>query len=168
MQTLASDREWVGGSLGILAMLHTWSRTLAYHPHAHLLVTAGGLTADSSAWLNPAHQRFLLPGYRLSAIFRAKMRHALTRAGLDREIDPTAWARQWTVHVQRIGSGAHAALYLSRYVYRVALTNQRLERFANGQVTFRYTHARTLQTRRLTLPVAAFLAGFLQHVLPRG
>jgi hypothetical protein len=167
VQTLADDRQWVGGTVGILAVLHTWSRTLDYHPHAHLLVTAGGLTSDE-AWITPAHARFLMPGYALSAIFRAKMRDALVRAGLDREGDPTVWKRAWTVHVESIGTGEHATLYLSRYVYRVALTNDRLERFEQGRVTFRYTHARTGETRRQTLPVDVFIDRFLQHVLPRG
>ena len=58
VQTLATDRRWVGGTLGTLAVLHTWSRTLEYHPHAHLLVTAGGLSSDGSAWITPAHPRF--------------------------------------------------------------------------------------------------------------
>jgi len=165
---LSKDRTWVGGTPGILAVLHTWSRTLEYHPHAHLLVTAGGLSEDGSAWLKPAHPRFLLPGYMLSHIFRAKMRHALARSGLDGEVDPSVWERRWTVHVQQIGTGEHAALYLSRYIYRVALTNHRLESFAHSRVTFRYTHARTHETRRVTLPVNVFIARFLQHVLPRG
>jgi hypothetical protein len=69
VQALAADRQWVGGTVGILAVLHTWSRTLEYHPHAHLLVTAGGLTADGS-WITPARQRFLLPGYALSDLSR--------------------------------------------------------------------------------------------------
>jgi hypothetical protein len=168
VQTLADDRTWVGGTLGILAVLHTWSRTLEYHPHAHLLVTAGGLTPDGRAWITPAHPRFLLPGYALSPIFRAKMRAALTHAGVDRDMDPTVWTRAWTVHVQQIGTGEHAMRYLSRYVYRVALDNHRLERFAQDRVTFRYTHARTHETRRVTLPAHTFIARFLQHVLPRG
>ena len=167
VQMLADDPTWVGGTLGIMAVLHTWSRTLEYHPHAHLLVTAGGLTPDGSAWVKPAHSRFLVPGYALSEIFRAKMRDAVARADCNREIDPTVWTRAWTVHIQQIGSGAQAARYLSRYVYHVALTNHRLERFAHGRVTFRYTHARTQETRRLTLPADTFLARFLQHVLPR-
>lgn len=50
----------------------------------------------------------------------------------------------------------------------VALTSHRLERFQHGRVTFRYTHARTRETRHLTLPVDSFIARFLQHVLPRG
>jgi hypothetical protein len=81
------------------------------------------------------------------------MRDALARAGLHRQLDAIVWKRAWTVHIQPIGRGEHAALYLSRYVYRVALTNQRLERFEHGRVTFRYTHARTHETRRMTLPV---------------
>ena len=168
VQTLADDRAWVGATLGILAVLHTWSRTLDYHPHAHLLVTAGGLSADGTAWIKPAHPRFLMPGYMLSEIFRAKLRAALVRAGLGRALDPTLWQHAWTVHVQQIGRGQHALSYLSRYVYRVALTNPALERFEHAQVTFRYIHARTHQTRRLTLPVQTFIARFLQHVLPPG
>jgi hypothetical protein len=168
VQALATDPQWIGGTVGILAVLHTWSRTLEYHPHAHLLVTAGGLTPDGTQWIKPAHARFLRPGYALSSVFRAKMRDALARAGLQEFIDPRVWQRRWTVHVQQIGNGQHATLYLSRYIYRVALTNHRLERFTNNQVTFSYTHARTGQSRRVTLPAERFLARFLQHVLPRG
>ena len=167
VQALAADRTWVGGTPGILAVLHTWSRTLGYHPHAHLLVTAGGLTPDGT-WVRPAHPRFLVPGYMLSEVFRAKLRHALTRAGLAHAVDPMGWQQRWTVHVQQIGRGDHAVRYLARYVYRVAVTNERLQRTADGQVTLRYLHARTHETRSLTLPVAAFLARFLHHVLPRG
>ena len=90
------------------------------------------------------------------------------------DVDPSIWQQKWTVHVKAIGTGEHAALYLSRYVYHVALTNHRIERFepgepgTQGRVTFRYQHARTGETRRVTLPVDAFIARFLQHVLPRG
>jgi putative transposase len=149
-------------------VLHTWPRTLDYHPHVHLLVTAGGLTPDGTAWIRPAHPRFLLPGYVLSSIFRAKMRDALARAGIGTGLDAGVWHRRWTVHVERIGTGERATLYLSRYVYRVALTNGRLERYADGRVTFQYAHARTHTTRSLTVPVDDFLTRFLHHVLPRG
>src|SRR4029077_18099995 len=64
--------------------------------------------------------------------------------------------------------GEHAAEYLSRYVHRVAITNDRIEAFDHGRVTFRYVSSRTHETRRLTLPVHAFIARFLQHVLPKG
>jgi hypothetical protein len=168
VQTLAADRQWVGGTVGILAVLHTWSRTMEYHPHAHLLVTAGALASDGLSWVKPAHARFLMPGYALSQLFRARLRDALARAGLLDAIDPRVWRRRWTVHVQQIGSGEHATLYLSRYVYRVALTNERIDRWTDGRVTFHYTHAQSGANRRVTLSVNRFLDRFLQHVLPRG
>ena len=82
LQHLADDPKWVGAKLGILAVLHTWSRDLSYHPHVHLLATAGGLTDQGEAWRKPAHSRFLVPGYALSTIFRAKVRDALDRENL--------------------------------------------------------------------------------------
>lgn len=168
VQTLAADRRWIGGTVGILAVLHTWTRTMEYHPHAHLLVTAGGFAPDGQTWIKPAHARFLLPGYALSQLFRAKMRAVLARAGLLAEIDPRIWQRRWTVHVAPIGNGHHATLYLSRYIYRVAITDQRIAHVTDDHVTFRYTHAATGEPRRVTLPVDTFLDRFLQHVLPRG
>src|SRR5687767_5383885 len=83
--TFARDPDWIGGTPAILAVLHTWSRTLDYHPHAHLLVSAGGLSHDGSAWMLPPHSRFLMPGYALSNVFRARMRAALVRANLAQE-----------------------------------------------------------------------------------
>lgn len=165
VQTLANDRQWVGGTPAILAVLHTGSRTLEYHPHSHLLVSAGGLSFDGAAWIKPAHPRFLLPGYMLSEIFRAKIRDALAKAGLD-DVDPTVWTRRWTVHVQQLGSGEHAPRSLSRSIYRVALSNHALERFEHGRVTCRFTPARSQERRRQTLPVDVFIGRFLQHVLP--
>jgi hypothetical protein len=168
LQHLADDPQWVGAKLGILAVLHTWSRDLSYHPHVHLLVTAGGLTEDGEAWRKPAHPRFLVPGYALSKIFRAKVRDALDRAGLLDQVDPAVFRKPWNVHLEHAGDGEHAAEYLSRYAHRVAITNDRIEAFDHDRVTFRYISSRTHETRRLTLPVHAFIARFLQHALPKG
>jgi hypothetical protein len=168
LQHLADDPKWVGAKLGILAVLHTWSRDLSYHPHVHLLATAGGLTDQGQAWRKPAHSRFLVPGYALSKIFRAKVRDALDREDLLPQVDPGVFRKSWNVHLEHAGNGQHAAEYLSRYAHRVALTNDRIEAFEHGRVTFRYIDSRTHQTRRLTLPVQAFIARFLQHVLPKG
>lgn len=167
LQHLADDPQWVGAKLGILAVLHTWSRDLSYHPHVHLLATAGGLT-QGDVWRKPAHPRFLVPGYALSKIFRAKVRDALDREDLLAQVDPAVFRTSWNVHLQHAGNGEHAAEYLSRYVHRVAITNDRIEAFEHGRVTFRYACSRTHQTRQLNLPVHAFIARFLQHVLPKG
>jgi len=49
----------MGGKPGIIASLHTWTKTLLLHPHIHCLVTGIGLS--SSGELKPAVKDFLLP-----------------------------------------------------------------------------------------------------------
>jgi len=36
------NRAYVGGELGITAVLHTWGQDLSFHPHIHCIVSGGG------------------------------------------------------------------------------------------------------------------------------
>lgn len=166
--TLAADPTHLGARPAILAVLHTWTQDVRYHPHVHVLMTGGGLAPDGSRWVPTPRPDFLFPGYVLSPVFRGKLRDALLRANLADHVAPGTWTREWVVHVQPAGSGQRVLEYLARYVFRIAITNRRLESFANGRVTFRYRDRRTGQLASRTLPAPTFLARFLQHVLPRG
>jgi hypothetical protein len=168
LQTLASDPRYVGGRLGGLAVLHTWTRALLYHPHVHLLVTAGGLSADGSHWIAARHPAYLVPVQALSVLFRAKLGAALKQAGLLAHVPPGVWDKGWVVHCQPAGRGDRVLDYLGRYVFRVAISNSRLEQVQDGAVTFRYRDNRTHALRRVTLSGVEFLQRFLQHVLPSG
>ena len=67
---MARDPRFVGGQIGMIGVLHTWGRNLAYHPHVHYyLVPAGGVAADEHAWI-AARDKFLFPVKALSKIFR--------------------------------------------------------------------------------------------------
>jgi hypothetical protein len=167
LQALAADPRYVGVPLGCVAVLHTWTRALLYHPHVHLLVTAGGLSADRTQWIAPKHPAFLVPVKALSVLVRAKMCAAVKRAGFLGEVSPTVWTTPWVVHAQPAGDGARALDYLARYLFRVAISNSRLEQIDRGQVTFRYRDNRTQVIRRATLSGVEFLRRFVQHVLPR-
>jgi len=96
------------------------------HPHVHLLVTAGGLLADGTEWLEPKHASFLVPVEALSVIFRAELCAALKKAGPLGEVPPTVWKKKWVVHCRAAGYGQKVLDYLGRYVFRVAITNSRL------------------------------------------
>jgi len=74
---LAQDPRFVGGRLGMVGVLHTWTRQLLYHPHVHYIVTGGGLT-DDGRWRS-ARPDFLLPVKALSRIFRVKFRDAMKK-----------------------------------------------------------------------------------------
>jgi len=166
--TLTRDPRWLGGTPTILAVLHTWTRAMLYHPHVHLLVSAGGLAPDRQHWLEPKHCAFLVPVRALSVLFRAKFKAALAQARLAQNVPPVLWQQPWVVHARHVGPGDKALGYLARYVLRVAMANSRLEAFQHGQVTFRYRDNRTQRLGSITLPAQEFLRRFLQHVLPAG
>jgi len=168
LQKLASDPRYLGARIGALAVLHTWTRAMLFHPHVHMLVTAGGLSADGSTWVDSKHSHFLVPVRALSVIFRAKFCAGLKKAGLIGGVPPSFWKKPWVVHCQHAGRGEKVLGYLGRYVFRIAITNSRLESIDNGQVRFHYRDNRTRQTCHVTLPSHEFLGRFLQHVLPRG
>jgi hypothetical protein len=171
LQALAADAHYVGGRLGILAVLHTWTRALVYHPHVHCLVPGGGLAPDGQTWA-AARAEFLVPVRALSAHFRARFLARLRAQLPDVVLPPRVWQTPWVVYCKPAVQGSGAVLrYLARYVHRVAITNARLVSVTSEQVTFRYRDRRDAGVgtwRTMTLSADEFLRRFLQHVLPRG
>ena len=70
-------RSRLRAQLGVTTVLHTWTRELRFHPHAHCIVTAGGLD-DHGHWI-PARSRFLFPVKAMSRVFRGKLLEGLER-----------------------------------------------------------------------------------------
>lgn len=165
-QALALDPTRLGGQIGMLGVLHTWGRNLAYHPHVHYLVPAGAW--DGTVWRYGRHHRFFLPVKALSLLFRAKFRDALKQADCFAQIPAAVWTKDWVVHCQPVGRGQAALKYLAAYLFRVAISNQRLIACTEEAVTFRYQPSGSQQSRLCTLAPTEFMRRFLQHVLPKG
>ena len=100
---LAQDPRFCGGLIGMVGVLHTWTRALLYHPHVHFIVTGGGLSQDHR-WL-ASRKDFLVPVKALSTIFRAKFREQLRQSDLFQQVPAQVWRQDWVVHSQPIGSG---------------------------------------------------------------
>ena len=167
LQELAADPRFVGGQIGLVGVLHTWSRDLNYHPHVHFLVPGGGLSADGQQWL-ASRQGFLVHVRPLGKLFRAKFREGLKKTDLFKQVPGAVWRQAWVVHSQAVGDGQAALKYLAPYIFRVAISNKRIISAAEGQVTFRYTPSGQKQSKLCTLPAEEFIRRFLQHVLPLG
>jgi hypothetical protein len=165
---LCLNPKWFGAMPGITAMLHTWTRALAYHPHIHYLVTGGGLDS-TGAWRWPK-AGFLVPAHAFSSLFRERFKAALRRLHPEdcAAIPDPVWHIDWVVDIRNVGDGEHALNYLTRYIYRVALTDSAILRHDHDSVTFRYRDSDSGRSRKMTLPVFEFLHRFLQHVLPKG
>jgi hypothetical protein len=165
---LARDPRYVGGAIGVLCVLHTWTRAMAFHPHVHLLVPAGGLSPDRARWI-PSHKKFLVPVQALSSIFRAKFLSLLREALPQCTLSESIWTTRWVVYCKPTVQGVEKVLtYLGRYVHRMAITNRRILEVDHETVTFRYKDSRDQRTKTMTLTGQEFLRRFLEHVLPEG
>lgn len=158
---------------GITLVLHTWTRELGFHPHLHVLVSAGGLSLDNLAFKRIA-EKFLVHVKPLASRFKTLLMDALRALfakgvlamtkGAFGALMASLWAQDWNVHVRKaFRSSAHVLKYLGRYTHRVAIANSRLLAVTKDLVTFR-----TKDGRKVSLPPVTFLRRFVQHVLPDG
>ena len=73
------------------------------------------------------------------------------------------------MHCTAWGEGDEAVLrYLARYVFRVAITNNRIVALDDKGVTIRHKDRKSMQCRTTRLSGHEFMRRFLQHVLPKG
>jgi len=170
VKELCAKKRHLGALPGILSVLHTWNGQLGYHPHVHMLITGGGITADGEHW-EPARGEFLVPVAVLSRKIAAKFRDALKAKApaVFAGIPGSVWQREWVSFLKHYGRGNDVVLnYLSRYVFRTAISNARILGMDQTHVTFRWKDRDADAWRIERLPGVEFLRRFLQHVLPRG
>jgi hypothetical protein len=170
----------LNAQVGVTCVLHTWTRDLRLHPHAHCIVTAGGLD-EQGHWIR-ARSRFLFPVKAMSKVFRGKLLERLDEiynAGLltleggsaelvDRatfdKLKDSLYRKEWVVYAkQPFGGPEQVFQYLGRYTHRVGMSNQRLVSFDGQDVCFRTKHGKTT-----TINAVEFIRRFLLHVLPAG
>lgn len=168
VDTFSRNDPRLQGTPGAIAVLHTHSRRLDYHPHVHLAVPAAAIDAKNRRWRTkngPGRSRYLFSHKALAKVFRAKVLHALAQASLPL---PQTVPKQWVVDCTAVGSGEKALVYLGRYLYRGVIQEKDILTCGDGQVTFRYQDSKTRKPRTRTLSGAAFLWHLLRHVLPKG
>ena len=181
------DPRGFGGTIGVTAILHTWSQTLTQHLHVHCLVTGGAVSRDRTRWIR-GRVSFLFPVAALSVVFRATYLAGLQRAFTEGDLTfaagtaPLADARHfhalvaplratpWVVYAKRpFGGPTQVLQYLGRYTHRIAISNARLISLTDGVVRFRWKdYADRGRTKIMALAAEEFLRRFLLHVLPRG
>ena len=187
LMEVARDPKHFGADIGFLSVLHTWGQNLQHHPHVHCVVPGGGLSLDGDRWV-AASSHFLLPVRVLSRVFRGKflagLKQLLPQGKLqlhgsllqlaDRErfrrFLRQLYSKDWVVYAKPpFGGTEHVLHYLARYTHRVAISNQRLVAFSEGQVSFRWKdYAHGSKQKVMTVSADEFLRRFLIHVLPRG
>ena len=169
LQDLAADPKHLGAELGITAMLQTWTRDLRYHPHVHLLVPGGGLTANGLRWVRVKDPQFLLPQVKLASRFKGRLKAWLQEhePELFKAVSAKVWWIKWVADIQPVGSGEAALKYLANYLCKPPLHDTQIASWNAQHVTFRYRENGGTQ-RHCTVSGREFVRRFLQHVLPKG
>ena len=172
LHTFSRNDRQLQGTPGAIAVLHTSTRRLDYHPHVHFVVPAAALDGKRRLWRTKQRKGgkdgaggYLFSHKALAKVFRAKMLAALAAAGLAL---PGGMPTVWVVDCKAAGNGAPALIYLGRYLYRGVIQEKDIVTCKDGQVTFRYRDAKTGKSEHRTVPGAQFLWLVLQHVLPKG
>ena len=154
----------LGEHTGYLAVLHTHSRQLKFHPHVHFVVPAGGLNKSKTLWQEKSG-KYLFKTDNLAKVFRGKFIALMCEASY---YLPTNIPKSWVADCENVGTGDAALTYLARYLYRSVISEQNILRLSNEQVTFRYKESKSKQFNNITEPAVDFLWRVLQHVLPKG
>jgi hypothetical protein len=187
--TIAADPRHLGAKIGITAVLHTWGSAMTHHPHIHMIVPGGGLSADGARWI-ASRPGFFLPVRVLSRLFRRLFLEMLATAhaegrlvffgALETLAVPRAFAAfvkrqrrvEWVTYAKAPFAGPKQVLaYLARYTHRIAISNRRLIRSDADGVTFTYKDYRVEGPGRfktMTLATHEFIRRFLMHVPPKG
>lgn len=180
LQQLLADERYLGAEVGLLSVLHTWGRTLSFHPHVHVLVSGGGLCGDT--WQSTRHD-YLLPVAVLKSKFRGKWLSWLNKAYVEGEIQlPPDWTeadwrkalrqvarKNWNVRIQEgYRQGRGVTEYFSRYLRGGPIKDYRIESADSDSVTFRYRDHHDGVEKRLPLNMEHFIARVLWHVPVKG
>ncbi len=168
VRTFSQNDKQLQGTPGAIAVLHTNTRQLEFHPHVHLVMPAAALDGKRRLWrtkcTGKAKGGYLFNYKALAKVFRAKILAGIEAAGLTL---PRCYPEKWVVDCKSVGSGEKALIYLGRYLYRGVIAEKDIVACDNGQVSFRYRNAKTGKMERRTVSGAYFLWLVLHHVLPK-
>jgi Putative transposase/Transposase zinc-binding domain len=153
--------------------------------------TSGNVATDpgdqAPRWVT-CRPNWFLPVKVLSPVFRGKYLAALRAAYQAGQLQfagstlplksPAAWGalirelykKDWVVYAKEPFGGPEQVLkYLTGYTHRVALSNRRLVKLQNDQVTFTWKdYADGCRRKEMTLGAVEFVRRFAMHIIPKG
>jgi len=179
MEKFAADPKHLGAQLGMISVLHTWGQNLSLHPHVHMIVPGGGITAAGNWKPAKGKGNFLFPVTALSIVYRGLFMEKLIpflnekNQPMDPSLRNLLYQKPWVVYGKPSFLGRNQVIeYLGRYSHKIAISNHRIQAIENGQITFKYKDYRKGGKQgsqgSMRLDAVAFLRRFCLHILPKG
>ena len=185
LKELSKDAKYLGADIGYICILHTWGSAMNYHPHIHVILLGGGLTAKNQ-WRDKGEE-FFLPVKILSKLFRGKYMDELKRLWNEKKLQfhgssekyrnhyafkellNTCYEKDWIPHCKKTFNGAQSVInYLGKYTHRIAISNHRIIRMDENTVTYYVKDYREEgKWKEYTISGIEFIRRFLMHVPPK-
>ncbi len=175
LKELSLDKKYLGAKIGFTSVLHTWGQNLSLHPHIHCIVPGGGLDKNGK-WKN-SKKKFFLPVKVISELFKGKFldhikknfnRSKIKNLMQFKELLDECYKKKWVVYVKKPMENAnHVIKYLGRYTHRIAISNSRIKKYENNEVTFTYKDYKDKnRIKEMKLSDEEFFRRYMLHVLP--
>jgi len=192
LKKFGRDEKFFGGELGFIGLLHTWGQTLFFHPHIHFIVMDGGIRNGEFKRFRYKN-KFLFPVKAMSkvmmGVFIEKLKCCyengeltfsgeLNKISSSKEFNSFIWKlskKEWVIFNRSPLKGSSNVLeYLSRYTHKIAISNNRIKEYGNGEVTFEYKDYKDRNEKNIAkkklmkLSEEEFIRRYLLHILPNG
>ena len=175
LRDFARDEKHLGGIPGFTAVLHTWTREMAHHPHLHVVMPGVALSTDALRLRRAKGRAYLFPIKALGAAWRSRLgqmikaRDARESTKHHAQIPSEVWHKPWVVDARGVGQGQSALRYLARYVNKTALAESRLLGYdPSGHIRLHCQDSGSGQWHVRTFSPQEFLRRWCLHVLPKG
>jgi predicted Zn-ribbon and HTH transcriptional regulator len=170
----AQDEKHLGAMPGMISVLHTWGQNLSLHPHIHMIVPGGGITAAGFWKHAKCKGNYLFPVKAMSTVFKNKYMESFLKfiqsqnKIVEKNVRETLYNKSWVVFAKQPFLGSQQVIeYLGRYTHKVAISNHRIKDIANGKVSFSYKdYTDGCTQKQMTLEATEFLRRFCLHILP--
>ncbi len=169
-------QEWAnkrGYEIGMVMFFHSFGAKLNFHPHYHILVTAGGIKKNGSWHYTNAK----IPGNVLMPRFRAKFVKGMKKLIIEGKIKSRApiskllaqlnqtYKKHWQFYTEAItGRAQDTLLYCVRYAKKMIISETRIIKYdrKKGEVTILSGKIKKLGTK---IPIKYKVKDFIKHVI---
>jgi len=176
-------RDIKGMRMGILIVIHTFGADMKWHPHIHLIVTAGGLSLDGKRWIATDPKFLMYHGglkkrWKYQVTTRMKRAHREGQWRFPKSKDflkqypffaamlNKLWSLTWYAYIGACLLDPRFSIqYIGRYTKRAVMAEYRIVYYDGKIVRFSYKdYAQGAKTSYMTLKVYTFIGRLIRHI----
>lgn len=183
----ATLRDWILNKykidIGVISVFHSFGETKNFHPHAHMLVSWGGLKHQTSD-VAIIDAKDYIPYKFLKKKFRIKFEDELISLFDKEELEHTYRSRShfmafikkinendWIIDIEKpVEDPLILIKYIGRYIKRACISEYKITKMEGGYIAFEYKDYKDRdennkpKTKEIELHYRDFFPRLLQHV----